>query len=365
MGIWEDEWMQYISDLDQEEANLTLLRSVYYYRNLNQSALSNPLPSDVYPYSSKLTVHNLYTGQQAVLLCTSSTSCQLLTTLYLYSTQFCFFILSLLFIGYIALVILCLLACRHSYDYCFAGDQKKSGKNLNKAKGYLNAEEKLCPHCNCQRDIIIQVNRGSQPLQSQFATRQINPFQAHDGGNLADAPEMTFNKNAETVVDAKDVENAENLVMHFDTHQQSVDLNLGDDMKTETSSMSSDYLSDLLSPPSFTSSSILSTSSISKSLKKKHSILYFPFSKHHQSTFHQLPEPEGDKVDHKNDFQDLEFVETEQLEFQEQQNSCLSNIPMPSYQVPSFMMLNRFVHKISEVKKDGKLNEDMSGDTLV
>lgn len=383
MGIWEDEWMQFINGLDQKEENETVLRNFNYYRNLNRAeteAFPAPRPPGLYPFSSQLTVLNLYSGQQAVLFLCPTASCQLLTTLYIYTSQYSLFALLFLLLGYLALVVLAMLACRHSYNYCFANGKCGKGGGSRSAAA-RNGERGRCPHCDGQRDIIIQVNQNRMPSPPP-AVVNLPPPQ-NDGNApklvIAQMPNSdekhqqqqaleNFKHQSVMVVDnVKDTaDNVEQLAMHLAAHLVSVDslferkeyrllqdgkkvspfenssnsaAKVSSQSSNEGDSRSSIYLSDLLQPTSISLSTTTSSISMSTPLSLKH------------EAEHQFA----------NELEKLKTIDKKHVEGTEQFKLSTFPAPSASQEVPHCMMINRFAHKISQTGEEGIEGESKKG----
>lgn len=388
MGVWEEHWMQFISGLNQEEKNKTVLGSLQYF---NKTDFSYDVKSnEVYSFESKLSVSNLATRQTEILLLCPSFSCNLLTTLYLYASEHCLLGLFLLFLCYISLVVLCLLLCFTSYHHCF--HTKNKGQFI---KGPFSPDQNvLCHQCTGQREIIINVNEAQKaklppPASSQPKTPPPSvtsiPTNENASENTAydDVKSLQLEKEPQqhkiplklyndiVVLDDNDSasqhsKNSQNsievLAMHLATHLTTVqslfessknrkpfghakkETSISNKSSKSSSNASSVYLSDLPLPPSLSSGSTATERSMKK--LKKHSILCFPLSINQSAytlAFRSKPEEPPE-----------EEYEEEEEEFQRADEDFLlsKDIPQPSNQVPPYMLLNRFGHQLPEATEN-------------
>lgn len=214
--------MKFIDGLDQKEANTDMLQAHNYYTS-DTAASFLPSTSKVpYSFQNTLSVSDLENEQSTVLLLCHSFSCNLLTTLYLYSTQFCLIGLLLLLIASLALVALCLLLCLHSYHQCF--DLKTTTKGGGRKKGeggnHSLSPSDGCLQCQGQRDIIIQVNQAlpvqQPPAPAPLPPKQKSPPKASPPKSAISQPNSEVNQHL-----ADDhLEEATKAVEESDHHQQ-------------------------------------------------------------------------------------------------------------------------------------------------
>lgn len=394
--------MQFISGLNQDAKNMSILRSQQYFNNNNNSLsfkdLQPPPPPDVYSFERKLSIINLASNHTETLLLRPCFSCNLLTTLYLYASEYCLLALFLLLLCYTSLVLLCLLLSFHSYHNCFQKKSDQKGKIIKRHP--FSPGQNVCPHqcSNSQRQIIIQVKEAlkgksqeEQPLQPPApapAPRSPPKTQAAQAANEENVKEGVKGTTAvvvlknepqqkeqppsvlfkETVVlDGKDSEsqhsqNSESslevLAMHLATHLTTVqsffesrkERPFGRHAKKKSrsisnSSTSSLYLSDLPPPLSLSSGTAAAKDRVKKLKKKgvkKHSILCFPLSTN-KGTFTlalDIEPPEEEEEEFQTADEDILLVKQKAEEL----------IPLPSHQVPPYMLLNRFAHQLPERK---------------